>query len=35
MTSKDILLREWKEFKGITIVIVVFLLGVIKFVYVG
>jgi hypothetical protein len=35
MTSKDILLREWKAYKGITIVIVVFLIGIIKFAYVG
>lgn len=35
MTTKEIIKNEWKAYKGITFVIVVFLLGLIKFAYVG
>ena len=35
MTTKEIIKNEWQQFKGITIIIVVFILGIIKFAYVG
>lgn len=35
MTTKEIIKNEWQQYKGITIIIVGTILGLIKFAYVG